>query len=122
MVTAYPQFFILLRQLIALALALARARAGRSMAARIAMIAMTISSSIKVKAGPIPLARISLRLTMKSIFMKNWPADDVCQLRGSSLHLSNFHEISALSADKTPQNGLAIRFIRWYTLASVVNL
>ena len=51
MIVAYPQFFMLLAQLIALAFALPLARAGSSNAARMAIIAMTTSSSIRVNAG-----------------------------------------------------------------------
>src|SRR5450432_530206 len=45
-----PSCFSWLRQLICLALALALAKAGSNMAARMAMMAMTTSNSIKVNA------------------------------------------------------------------------
>ena len=47
-----PTCLRLLRQEIICALCLALARAGKSMAARMAMIAMTTSSSIRVNAPP----------------------------------------------------------------------
>src|SRR5438067_2451922 len=51
MTVEMPSWRRLLRQAACWALALARARAGNSIAARIAMIAITTRSSIKVKAA-----------------------------------------------------------------------
>src|ERR1041384_363632 len=55
----------LFRQPVCLALALALAKAGRSMPARIAMIAITTSSSMRVNAhrAGIRLGRVTLKLT-----------------------------------------------------------
>src|SRR5947208_738483 len=50
MLNARPNCRLLLRQLMACALPLARDNAGKSIAARMAMIAMTTNSSISVKA------------------------------------------------------------------------
>src|SRR6266568_7187293 len=55
MVQASCNCFRLLRQTMACALALARARAGKSKAARIARMAMTTKSSIRVKAEADPV-------------------------------------------------------------------
>src|ERR1039458_1068398 len=66
MIVAYPQFFMLLAQLIALAFALALARAGSSNAAKIAIIAMTTSSSIRVKARDRPFFRARRLPTARS--------------------------------------------------------
>ena len=54
MMVANPQFFMFDAQLMALALDFALAMAGNSNAARMAMMAMTTSSSIRVKALPQP--------------------------------------------------------------------
>jgi len=48
---------MLLRQVVAWALAFALANAGNSIAAKMAMMAMTTSSSIKVKACPLGFRR-----------------------------------------------------------------
>ena len=52
MIVAKPQFFMFETHLIAWALALALLNAGKSIAARIAMMAMTTSNSMSVKALP----------------------------------------------------------------------
>src|SRR6476469_5203545 len=67
---ANPTFFRLFTHLIRWALALALASAGRSMPARIAMIAMTTSSSMSVKAFTLYLRNTLFMIVLSVIGLR----------------------------------------------------